>query len=204
MTKRIFDTVVALFGLMLLSPILLVVAIGIKLGSNGPIFYRGRRVGKDGQVFRIYKFRTMVSDAERTGVSSTNELDTRVTPMGRLIRKYKLDEIPQLINVIKGDMSLVGPRPEVEKYVALYDSSEQIILSVRPGITDWSSIKFHNEGEIIAASGILDADEAYAKLIRPEKLRLQKKYVEERCFAVDIQIILDTIVTLFRTRAIHK
>jgi len=173
----------------------------VKFASPGAIFYRGERVGLGGRVFRTFKFRSMTADAEQRGGTSTNEGDVRITGTGVFLRRFKLDELPQLINVLIGDMSFVGPRPEVEKFVNMYTPEERVILTVRPGITDWSSIKFHNEGEIIAASGIEDADEAYAKLIRPEKLRLQMKYVRERTFWTDIKIIFDTIATLFRTRA---
>lgn len=199
--KRLFDLIMASIGLILASPLFLILAVIIKMESKGPVFYRGVRVGLYGRPFRIYKFRSMVVNAEQLGASSTSEQDNRVTRCGRMVRRYKLDEIAQLLNVLLGDMSLVGPRPEVQKYVDLYTEDEKIILSVRPGITDWASIKFHNEGEIIAASGIADADEAYAKLIRPEKLRLQRKYVRERTLLVDIKILICTILTVFSTRA---
>ncbi len=198
--KRLFDIMCAFLGLVLLGPFFLLLAMAIKLESPGPVFYRGVRVGLSGRPFRIYKFRSMVQDAERKGASSTSTVDRRVTRMGRLIRKFKFDEFSQLLNVLVGDMSIVGPRPEVQKFVDLYTEEEQAILSVRPGITDWSSIRFHNEGEIIEASGIADADEAYAKLIRPDKLRLQLKYVRERDLWIDIKIIVSTILTLFSTR----
>lgn len=198
--KRGFDFTVALGGLVMTFPIFALMAILIKLESSGPVFYRGIRVGRKGKPFKIYKFRSMVQDAERLGASSTGVGDLRVTRCGKFIRKFKLDELSQLINVLAGDMSLVGPRPEVQKFVDLYTEEEKAILTVRPGITDWSSIQFHNEGEIIAASGIQDADEAYAKLIRPEKLRLQLKYVRERNFRIDIKIIVSTVLTLISTR----
>lgn len=199
--KRLLDLLLSGLGLLLFSPLLLTVSVIIKLGSVGPVFYRGERVGLNGKIFRTFKFRSMVQDAEQHGASSTHESDPRITGIGAFLRKYKLDELPQLINVFLGDMSLVGPRPEVRKFVDMYTPEERLILTVRPGITDWSSIKFHNEGEIIAASGIVDADEAYSKLIRPEKLRLQLKYVREHGVLVDIKIILETIYTLLHTRA---
>ncbi|MBU0507190.1 MAG: sugar transferase [bacterium] len=201
MVKRIFDLVLSSFGLIIMSPFILLFALAIKIDSKGPVFYRGVRVGRGGKSFRIYKFRSMVADAEKSGVSSTSGQDMRVTRMGNLIRKFKMDEISQLINVFLGDMSLVGPRPEVQKFVDLYNEEEKQILNARPGITDWSSIKFHNEGEIIEQSGIADADEAYAKLIRPEKLRLQLKYIRERNLWIDIKIIVATIATIIVTRA---
>lgn len=204
MLKRIFDIVLAFFGLVLFAPLLLICALLIKLTSSGPVFYRGERIGLAGKAFRTLKFRTMVADAEKKGGSSTHEADARITGIGSFLRKFKLDELPQLLNVLAGDMSFVGPRPEVRKFVDMYTPEERMILTVRPGITDWSSIKFHNEGEIIAASGIADADEAYARLIRPEKLRLQMKYVREHTLWLDLKIIFDTIFTLFRTRTALK
>lgn len=200
MVKRFVDVVISAIGLVLLSPFFLLLALAIKLDSPGPVFYRGVRVGRHGDPFKIYKFRSMVADAEKKGAASTGTTDLRVTRSGRFIRKFKFDEFSQLINVFLGDMSLVGPRPEVQKFVDRYTPEEKVILNVRPGITDWSSIKFHNEGEIIDASGIPDADDAYEKLIRPEKLRLQLKYVKERNLWVDFKIVVSTVLTLFSTR----
>lgn len=200
MVKRFVDVVLSAVGLLFLSPLFLLLVLVIKLDSHGPVFYRGVRVGRHGRPFKIYKFRSMVADAERKGAASTRTTDLRVTRSGHFIRKFKFDEVSQLINVFLGDMSIVGPRPEVQKFVEKYTEEENQILSVRPGITDWSSIKFHNEGEIIEASGIPDADEAYEKLIRPEKLRLQLKYVKERNLWVDIKIVVSTVLTLFSTR----
>lgn len=199
--KRTFDLVLSFLGLLFIAPLLVFISLIIKMGSSGPIFYRGERIGLKGKVFRTFKFRSMIVDAEQRGGASTHEADARITGIGSFLRRFKLDELPQLINVLLGDMSFVGPRPEVKKFVDMYTPEERIILTVRPGITDWSSIKFHNEGEIIAASGIEDADEAYARLIRPEKLRLQMKYVRERTLWVDLKIIFDTILTLFMTRS---
>lgn len=198
--KRLFDILVSLTGLIVLSPIFLLIAIAIKMESSGPVFYRGWRVGLQGKPFQIYKFRSMVQDADKTGVTSTSGTDSRVTRMGNVIRKFKLDEFSQLINVLIGDMSLVGPRPEVQKFVDLYTEEEKAILTLRPGITDWASIRFHNEGEIIEASGIADADEAYAKLIRPDKLRLQLKYLREHNLWIDIKILICTVLTIVSTR----
>jgi lipopolysaccharide/colanic/teichoic acid biosynthesis glycosyltransferase len=201
MVKRFFDVVISATGLLLLSPLIMLLALAIRMDSPGPVFFRGVRIGRDGRPFKIWKFRSMVADAETMGAASTNFKDARVTRVGRFIRKFKLDEFSQLINVLLGDMSLVGPRPEVKKFVDMYTEEEKIILTVRPGITDWSSIRFHNEGEIIESSGIADADEAYARLIRPEKLRLQIKYVRERTMWIDIKIILCTILTIISGRA---
>ena len=193
MIKRLFDILLSVVGLILLSPLFLMMAFWIKLDSKGPVFYRGKRVGLKGVPFNIYKFRSMVVDAEKNGLASTSNNDVRVTKVGEYIRKYKLDEFSQLINVFLGDMSLVGPRPEVQKFVDQYTDEEKKILTVSPGITDFASIKFHNEGEIIASSGMDNADEAYAKLIRPEKLKLQLKYVEEQNILLDIKLILQTL-----------
>lgn len=187
-------------ALIFLSFIFLLIAIAIKLESEGPVFYRGTRIGRHGKPFKIYKFRSMVHNAEKLGASSTGESDSRVTRCGKVIRKFKLDEFSQLINVLIGDMSIVGPRPEVQKFVDMYTAEEKEILNLRPGITDWASNKFHNEGEIIEESGIEDADEAYEKLIRPEKLRLQLKYLKENNLWIDIKIIVATLLTIISTR----
>lgn len=198
--KSSFDFTTSILGLAILSPFLLLLTILIKIDSPGSIFYRGERVGLNGRKFKIYKFRTMVQNAEIVGASSTSDEDPRITNIGRFLRKYKLDELPQLINVLMGDMSFVGPRPEVKKFVDLYTEEERKILTVKPGITDWASLKFDNEGEIIKKSGIIDYDEAYAKLIRPEKLKLQLKYVNNHNFWTDIKIIFKTILKLVATR----
>lgn len=198
------DVVLSLLGLIILSPFLLILAITIKIESPGPVFYRGVRVGRNGKPFKIYKFRSMVENADKLGADSTSANDMRVTRVGLIIRKFKLDEFSQLINVLIGDMSLVGPRPEVQKFVDMYTEEEIQILTVRPGITDWASIKYHNEGEIIEASGIRDADEAYALLIRPEKLRLQLQYVKEHSMWMDCKIIIITVIRVFSTRITGK
>ena len=200
MFKRFFDIFFSGLGLIFLTPFFLLIAVWIKLDSKGPVFYRGTRVGLKGKPFRIYKFRSMVAEAEKNGVSSTSKNDERVTKVGVLIRKYKLDEFSQLINVFLGDMSIVGPRPEVKKFVDQYTTEEKVILTIRPGITDFASIKFHNEGEIIESSGIADADEAYAKLIRPEKIRLQLKYYYNHSFYIDIKIIILTILKILKRK----
>lgn len=166
-----------------------------KLSSPGPLLYRGSRVGKNGRRFSILKFRTMVVNAEKIGGSSTSDSDPRITSMGRFLRRWKLDELPQLWNVITGDMSLVGPRPQVEHDVAQYSEDEKKILTVRPGITDWSSIKFRNEGAILAKYP--DPDQAYIEQIRPEKIRLQMLYIREMSFLGDLEILWATIVALF-------
>jgi lipopolysaccharide/colanic/teichoic acid biosynthesis glycosyltransferase len=191
--KRLFDLAASSAGLAVLAPVLAGIGLAIKLNDKGPVFYRGERVGINGKPFRIFKFRTMVVDAEKSGVSTTSGADDRITPPGKLIRKFKLDELPQLINVALGDMSLVGPRPEVQKFVDLYTEEEKPILTVRPGITDYASIWNNDEGGVIAKSGIQDADEAYAKLIRPTKIKLQLRYVREHSLLTDIKLILRTL-----------
>ena len=201
MGKRAFDILVSSVGLIAASPILLLCALAIKLDSKGPVFYRGKRIGRDGKPFSIYKFRSMVANAENLGASSTGASDVRITRVGRYIRKYKLDELSQLINVLQGDMSIVGPRPQVQWAVDRFNEEEKKVLRLRPGLTDWASIRFHNEEEIIAKSGYSNADEAYMKLIHPDKMRLQLKYLRERSFLTDLRIILDTAGTLLRTRA---
>ena len=168
-----------------------VLALLIRREDEGPIFYRGIRVGRYGKPFKIFKFRTMVINAEEIGGPSTAADDPRITRIGRLIRKYKLDEVPQLINVFKGEMSLVGPRPEVQHYVDMFTDEERTILTVRPGITDWASLWNPDEGSIL--SGSPDPEGTYIVKIRPTKLKLQLKYVRERSFLVDLGIILRTI-----------
>ncbi len=196
MIKRAFDFLISLLGLLALSPVLSILALLIKLSSPGPVFYRGVRVGRYGKPFRILKFRTMVVDAERIGGSSTPEDDPRITTVGRFLRKYKLDELPQLINVFKGDMSFVGPRPQVPWAVELYTEEEKALLSVRPGITDYASIRFSKEADILRGSG--DPDREYLEKIAPEKIRLGLEYVRNRSLLVDIKIILATFWALMR------
>jgi lipopolysaccharide/colanic/teichoic acid biosynthesis glycosyltransferase len=191
--KRIFDLIASGAGMILISPFLLAISVLIKMEDGGPVFYRGVRVGFGGKFFRIFKFRTMVFNADRMGGSSTADDDPRINRIGRKLRKHKLDELPQLINVFLGDMSLVGPRPEVPHYVNMYTGEEKAILTVRPGITDWASLWNPDEGAILAGSP--DPEKTYMEKIRPEKIRLQLKYVRERSFWADIQIIFLTLKT---------
>jgi lipopolysaccharide/colanic/teichoic acid biosynthesis glycosyltransferase len=196
MIKRIFDFLVSLFGLIIFSPLFLIIAILIKLDSEGPVFYRGERIGKDGKPFRIFKFRTMVKDAEKMGGPSTSADDPRLTKIGKFLRKYKLDELPQLINVLKGEMSLVGPRPEVKIYVDMLKPEEkEIILSVKPGMTDLASLWDFHEEEVL--KGSKDPEKTYLEKIRPKKIQLQIEYVKNRSFLLDLKIILKTILKLF-------
>lgn len=178
----------------MLSPLLLWISWRIKREDSGPIFYRGERVGLHGSIFRIYKFRTMVIDAEKLGGSSTSDDDPRITEIGKTLRKYKLDELPQLFNVLTGEMSLVGPRPEIKRYTDLYTEEQKAIFTVRPGITDWASLWNSDEGAILA--GAEDPDKAFEELIQPTKLKLQLKYVRERSFWVDLKIIILTLLAV--------
>jgi lipopolysaccharide/colanic/teichoic acid biosynthesis glycosyltransferase len=193
-TKRAFDFVVALVALVVLSPVLLVVAAIIKRGSPGPVFYRGARVGLHGKTFCIFKFRTMVTNAETLGGSCTAEDDPRITPIGRFLRRHKLDELPQFLNVLVGDMSLVGARPEVQKYVDMYTDEERVILGLRPGITDWASIWNSNEAAVL--EGSKDPEQAYEELIRPTKLALQLFYARHHSLGMDVRILFHTFCKL--------
>jgi lipopolysaccharide/colanic/teichoic acid biosynthesis glycosyltransferase len=189
--KRAFDLFASLFGLLALSVALAPIALWIKLDSEGPVFYRGMRIGHQGKQFQIFKFRTMVVHADKIGGPSTSDDDPRVTRAGRLIRKLKIDEIPQLLNVLKGEMSLVGPRPEVPSEVEKYSQEERELLSVAPGITDWASIKFRNEGEILKGSS--DPHRTYKEKIQPEKIRLGLEYAKRHSIWIDMRIISATI-----------
>ncbi len=192
--KRLFDIVVASSTLLLLSPVLLLLAMLIKLGDGGAILYRGYRVGLHGRLFRMCKFRTMLERADELGGPSTPADDPRVTTIGHWLRKFKLDELPQLFNVCAGDMSLVGPRPEVSLYVDLYTEEERAILVVRPGLTDWASLWNIDEGALL--QGSLDPEKTYLETIRPVKIRLQLEYVRRRSFQTDLQILTRTLVAL--------
>lgn len=196
MTKRLFDIVFSLFGLILTFPLFLLFAVLIKRESPGPVFYRGIRVGKNGREFRIFKFRTMVVDAEKLGGPSTAGDDSRLLKIGHFLKKYQLDELPQLINVLKGEMSFVGPRPEVKMYVDMMTEKERkTIYSVAPGMTDFASLWNFHEGEILKGSS--DPEKDYMEKIRPEKIRLQMKYVKARSFMLDLKIIFKTIMKVF-------
>lgn len=192
MLKRAFDLIASTFGLAVISPFLLLIALLIKTDSSGPVFFRQVRVGRYLRPFKIHKFRTMVVNASDLGPSVTTDIDPRVTRVGSILRKYKLDELPQLIDVLIGDMSLVGPRPEVPKYVDAYsEMDKEVIFSVKPGITDKASIEFRNENELIANAS--DADSVYIEKILPNKLRYYHEYVEARSLWLDIKIIFKTV-----------
>jgi len=186
MVKRLFDILFSFLGLIIISPLLLLIAIIIKITFHGPVFYRGRRVVKSGKLFKIFKFRTMVPDAEKKGGPSTAGDDPRLTKIGKFLKKFQLDELPQLINVFKGEMSFVGPRPEVLIYVNMMSEEEgRIILSVRPGMTDYASLWNFHEGKILKGSP--DPEKTYMEKIRPEKIRLQIKYVKNHSFLICYQ-----------------
>ena len=195
MLKRIFDIISSLFGLILLLPFMIIIAILIKLDSKGPIFFKQVRVTKNGREFKIFKYRTMRVGSDKYSQITVGK-DSRITKVGDFLRKYKLDEIPQLINVLLGDMSLVGPRPEVPKYVALYTEEQREILKVRAGITDYASIEFSNENEILANES--DPEKAYIEKIMPRKIELNKKYLSEISVMTDIKIILLTIKKILK------
>jgi len=197
MMKRLFDFFASFYGLILLTPIFVLAALWIKIDSRGPIFFRQERVGFQGTLFRIHKFRTMVSDAEKKGMQITVGVDSRITAVGSILRKYKLDELPQLIDVFVGDMSLVGPRPEVPKYIDCYsDDEKHDVLSVKPGITDNASIEFRNENELLASSD--DPEATYINEVLPKKIALYRKYVRERSFFGDVAIIFKTIFLVLK------
>lgn len=196
MIKRSIDILGSTFGLVILSPLFLFVALKIKFHDGGPVFYLGNRIGWKGKPFSMYKFRTMVVNAEKLGGPSTASDDPRLTKIGLSLKKYQLDELPQLINVFKGEMSLVGPRPEVKMYVDMMTPEEKsVILSVRPGMTDYASLWNFHEGEIL--KGSKDPEKTYQEKIRPKKLELQQKYVKEQSLLVDIKIILQTVLKIF-------
>lgn len=190
--KRIFDLICSTLGLIVLSPVLIVIAIKIKLGSDGPVFFKQIRVGENNREFEILKFRTMVVDAEKLGRQITVGNDSRITKIGGFLRKYKLDELPQLINVFKGDMSLVGPRPEVPRYVKLYNEEQRKVLEVKPGITDLASIRYRDENELLGKAE--NPDEFYINTIMPDKLALNLEYINKNNVFIDIYIIIKTII----------
>lgn len=195
--KRVFDLLASALGLLALAPLLLGIALAIKLDSRGPVFFRQERVGRGGRLFRIHKFRTMAVDAERRGPQITVGADARITRVGAVLRRYKLDELAQLIDVFRGEMSLVGPRPEVPRYVACYpDDVRDIVLSVRPGITDRASIEFKDESAILG--GARDAHHAYVHEVLPVKLRYCVEYVRTRTFRGDLAIIFATLRALLK------
>ncbi|MBX7093457.1 MAG: sugar transferase [Flavobacteriales bacterium] len=194
--KRIFDIVSSLVVLLVLSPFFILLAIAIVVDSRGGVFYRQIRVGRNGREFGLYKFRSMVSHADKKGELTVGKKDSRITRVGAFIRKYKLDEFPQLINIIKGDMSIVGPRPEVPRYVNLYSQEQKKVLSVRPGLTDFASLEYINENELLGKSA--DPERTYIDEIMPAKLELNLKYIREQGMLTDLKIIFRTLFKIFR------
>ena len=194
--KRVFDLVSSVIGLVVLSPVLVVVSLLVWLGDRGPVFFRQERVSRGGRLFRIHKFRTM--RVANSGSQVTSADDDRITPLGKVLRKTKLDELPQLIDVALGDMSLVGPRPEVPRYVAMWgDEARAEILSVRPGITDPAAIAYRNEQDELAAAE--DPEAHYTQVILPRKVAMYRDYVRNRSFTGDIKVILGTLAAVFRS-----
>ncbi|MFA6145777.1 MAG: sugar transferase [Patescibacteria group bacterium] len=195
MSKEIFDKIFSFLGLIFFLPLFLLIGVLIKIDSRGPIFYRGVRTGRFGKPFRIYKFRTMVTNAEKIGGPTTANNDSRVTKIGKFLRKYKIDELPQLINIFCGEMSFVGPRPQVEECTKRYNEKEKIILSVKPGLTDYASIEFVNLGEILGDGNVY---EKYLREVEPKINSLRIKYIRERSFWVDIKIIFLTFLKILK------
>ncbi|HMQ67511.1 MAG TPA: sugar transferase [Ignavibacteria bacterium] len=195
MLKRIFDIIFSSAGLLLLLPVFIVVAIIVKLDSKGPVFYKQSRVGKNNKDFRLYKFRTMDPDSDKKGLLTVGGKDPRITRSGYYLRKFKLDELPQLINVLIGEMSFVGPRPEVRKYVDIYTEEQIKVLDVSPGITDVASIKYRNENELLEKAD--DPEKYYIEIIMPDKIDLNLEYINQRSVFKDVKVILKTLTSVF-------
>jgi lipopolysaccharide/colanic/teichoic acid biosynthesis glycosyltransferase len=192
--KRLLDLAIAVPGLIVLSPVLLLISVLIAIGDRGPVFFTQERVGKGGSRFRMYKFRTMITRAEKVGGQLTVRHDKRITRIGRLLRKTKIDELPQLLNVVFGDMSLVGPRPEVPRYVDMYTPEQREVLQLPPGITDPASIKYRSESDLLARSE--DPERTYVEQIMPDKITLNLEYAEHASLAGDLRLILETLLTV--------
>jgi len=194
---RFFDILFSLFGLIILAPFFIIISLLIICTSRGNVFYFQTRVGKQNKDFTLYKFRTMRTDADKKCLLTVGEKDTRITGIGYLLRKYKIDELPQLWNVLKGDMSLVGPRPEVRKYVELYNNDQKRVLEVRPGITDYASIEYVNENQLLAQSD--NPEKQYIEIIMPEKLKINLRYIENRSLKNYFKILLLTMKRILQT-----
>ncbi|HEX7193306.1 MAG TPA: sugar transferase [Thermoanaerobaculia bacterium] len=191
--KRLFDAAISLVAIVVLSPLLVLIALAVKLTSAGPVFYRGERIGRGGAPFRIVKFRTMRANASGPGITRAG--DARVTPVGRVLRRFKLDELPQLINILRGDMSIVGPRPEAPEYVRLYSEEERRVLTVRPGLTSPASLRYRNEESLLGGA---DWHDRYVNEIMRDKLRDDLTYIDTRTFFGDLRLIARTFASLFR------
>ena len=196
MLKRFFDIIFSLIGLIILFIPLILISLIIVIDSRGGIFYRQVRVGKKGNDFKLFKFRSMRTGADKSGLLTVGGRDNRITKIGYYLRKYKVDELPQLLNVFNGDMSLVGPRPEVRKYVDLYNEQQRKVLNVKPGITDYASIEYSNENEILGKAD--DPEKVYINEIMPAKLDLNLKYIREQGLLTDLKIIFKTIVKILK------
>lgn len=194
--KRLFDFVFALLAIIILLPVFILLSVLILMTSKGGVFYSQVRIGKNEKPFRLLKFRTMRPGAEIAGQLTVGEKDPRITVTGRWLRKYKLDELPQLINILKGEMSIVGPRPEVPAYVALYDQEQRQVLTVRPGLTDYASLAYINENELLGRSA--DPERTYMEEVMPAKLKLNLRYLQDQCLALDISIIFKTFLAILR------
>lgn len=192
--KRVFDVFFSVAGLLFLSPVFIVVIIFLKLDSKGSIFYKQLRVGLNQKNFELIKFRTMYANSDRAGLLTIGDHDSRITRVGCWLRKYKVDELPQLINILKGEMSFVGPRPEVLKYVMLYDAFQKKVLTVKPGITDWASIQYIDESELLANAD--DPESFYINTIIPSKITENLKYIEHHNLWVDLKIISYTLKSI--------
>ena len=200
MIKRTFDAIVSLLVALIALPLWLAVAMAIKLETRGPVLHRARRIGKDGRPFTLYKFRTMVADAHCRGPGLTRQDDPRITRVGRFLRKLKTDEMPQVINVLKGEMSIVGPRPEDPRYVAHYTPEQRRVLSVRPGMASLAFVKYRHEEELLAAAGD-DVEQVYLTQILPDKLRMDLEYIEQQSFLFDLSVLAQAALSLFRPSA---
>jgi len=194
MLKRLFDIFFSLIGIILLLPFFLFISILIIIDSKGGVFYKQVRVGKGGIDFKLFKFRSMRTDSDKKGLLTVGGRDSRITRMGYYIRKYKIDELPQLINVFLGDMSLVGPRPEVRRYTDLYNDEQKKVLNVKPGITDYASIEYSNENELLGKAD--DPERVYIDEIMPAKLELNLRYIQEQGLLTDVKIIIKTILKI--------
>ncbi|MEJ2616920.1 MAG: sugar transferase [Ignavibacteriaceae bacterium] len=194
--KRILDILITLIGIILFFPVIIAISLLILISSGYPVFFLQERVGKDWKIFKIIKFRTMVKNADKMGIGISSHEDSRITNIGKFLRKFKIDELPQIFNVLLGDMSLVGPRPELLKYAEYYNDDYSEILKIKPGITDYASLEFRNESELLKDSD--NNEKIYLNKILPDKIQLYKKYLREANLTTDIKIIFSTFKVLFR------
>ncbi|MFZ0731077.1 MAG: sugar transferase [Candidatus Sulfotelmatobacter sp.] len=200
--KRIFDIAVSSVALVMLTPLFGILAVLVKITSRGPIFYRQARVGRDGRTFQLVKFRSMFVNSDRNGLLITSAGDRRITPFGRILRSSKMDELPQLWNVVWGEMSLVGPRPEVALYVDSYSAQQRDVLTIRPGITDWASIAYREEEKVLASR--TDPDLYYREVILPDKIELNRKYLNQMSFSHDLRLLFHTIAIVLFPRSVVR